>query len=567
MKFATILLAALASSTPFLAVPAVAAQGAGETALTADQRDGYRRALRFIEAGDWTGAGATLAALPSGPMADYLRAELYLAPSSPKVEAEQLTALVQARPDLPQAAQLARLAAIRGAADMPYLPAEQRMIFQGGSPRRERARPVEGDPVSNQLRAEAEPLIKADAAGELELLVMSREGALSPDALTEWRQKAAWTHYVVGDDGAARRMALLARGGSGDWAVAGEWVLGLASWRQKDCRAAADAFGRVAARADDADMRSAGHFWAARAHLACREPAAVEPALRRAAAYGETFYGLLAAAQLGQGVKPLPGARAIVAPSDNPNVRLASALVEIGEAERADRVIRHQARIGGARAHGDLIHIAGRLNLPATQFWLAHNAPAGASVLADARYPLPRYQPTRGWRVDPALVFAHTLQESSFRAAVVSPAGATGLMQVRPGTAGDIARARGEAFSLGQLRDPAANIEFGQTYLEQLRDKGATGGQLPKIIAAYNAGDQPVARWNGTVRHGGDPLLYIESIPYWETRGYVPTVLRNYWIYAAKQGADAPSLRELAQGKWPKLPAPPWGVSGTAASR
>lgn len=371
----------------------------------------------------------------------------------------------------------------------------------------------------------------------------------------------------MGDDGAARRVALLARGGSGPWAVAGEWVLGLASWRQKDCRAAADAFERVAGRARDDDMRAAGHFWAARSHIACREPAKVEPALRAASAYNETFYGLLAASQLGIRAKPLPGVPGIAAPSDKPNLRAAAALVEIGEAERADRLIRHQARIGRRDEHAGLIHMAGRLNLPATQYWLAHNAPAGATVAADARYPLPAYAPTRGWRVDPALVFAHTLQESSFRAAVVSPAGATGLMQVRPGTAGDIARARGEAFSPAVLRDPAANIEFGQTYLEQLRDKSATGGLLPKIIAAYNAGDQPIARWEGSVRYNNDPLLYIESIPYWETRGYVPTVLRNYWVYSAKGGEEAPSLKELARGKWPKLPAPPRRVSGTAASR
>ena len=61
------------------------------------------------------------------------------------------------------------------------------------------------------------------------------------------------------------------------------------------------------------------------------------------------------------------------------------------------------------------------------------------------------------------------------------------------------------------------------------------------MIAAYNAGPAPVAEWKPAASTSGDPLLYIESIPYWETRGYVPIVLRNYWIYeegAAKAAAE-----------------------------
>jgi hypothetical protein len=79
-------------------------------------------------------------------------------------------------------------------------------------------------------------------------------------------------------------------------------------------------------------------------------------------------------------------------------------------------------------------------------------------------------------------------------------------------------------------------MEFGQSYIESLRDHHATGGLLPKVIAAYNAGPVPIAAWNSRAMDGGDPLLYIESIPYWETRGYVPIVLRNYWIYEKKAG-------------------------------
>src|SRR3546814_4222915 len=105
---------------------------------------------------------------------------------------------------------------------------------------------------------------------------------------------------------------------------------------------------------------------------------------------------------------------------------------------------------------------------------------------------MPKWTPDGGWRVDKALVFAHALQESNFRASVVSPAGARGLMQVLPGTAKMMARQRGGIVDPAQLDNPSTNMEYGQRYLERLRDMSATGGLLPKVMAAYNAGPVPV---------------------------------------------------------------------------
>ena len=111
--------------------------------------------------------------------------------------------------------------------------------------------------------------------------------------------------------------------------------------------------------------------------------------------------------------------------------------------------------------------------------------------------PIPNWTPYNGWRVDPALAYAHIIQESNFRTDAVSPAGAVGLMQVRPGTAGDTARARGTAnsVSVASLKDPLVNIDYGQAFIELIRNSAATRGQLPKVIAAYNAGPLPVERW------------------------------------------------------------------------
>lgn len=280
--------------------------------------------------------------------------------------------------------------------------------------------------------------------------------------------------------------------------------------------------------------------------------------MQKAAQLPETFYGLLASESLG--MEPIAHKAAKSAKldwgslKDQQNAVLAVALTEIGQNKLADEALRYQAKIGDARQHSDLAQLAGSLNLASTQFFLGHYGPSRDQSSAMARYPMPNWEPTGGWRVTPALVYAHALQESNFRTDVVSPAGARGLMQVRPGTAQDMARARGAFFTASELDRPSVNLEYGQSYLEKLRDLPATGGLLPKVIAAYNAGPTPLARWNIEVRDNGDPLLFIESIPYWETRGYVSIILRNYWIYEMRENKASGSLKGLAQYMWPKFP-------------
>jgi soluble lytic murein transglycosylase-like protein len=266
----------------------------------------------------------------------------------------------------------------------------------------------------------------------------------------------------------------------------------------------------------------------------------------------ETFYGLLASSALGIR-KPMAKQLHDYRDSEwqsvagRPNVRAAIALNEIGERNLADELIRHQARMGNAADHNALLHLASDLNLAGTQFWLAHNAPAGARVNIAARYPNPNWQPVRGWRVDKALAYAHALQESSFRTQVVSPAGASGVMQVRPGTAGDMARSRGDSFHPSQLSDPTFNLEYGQSYLEYLRDYGATGGLLLKVIAAYICGPAPVGEWNLRAIDGGDPCS-TSIDPILGDPRLRSDRLRNYWVYDRRRGVNPPAAEALAQG-------------------
>ncbi len=561
---------ALGTAPPLLAAdrvaaPAIipiAAQGGIPSQLDDAQRAGYRAVFKSIREGKWADARLQLSAMKPGPLHNIAAAEMLTAKGSPKAPLDDLAKLLADAPELPQAEQIAQLAKSRGGRALPALPYTQALSWLGSAPVRARARATRSDLAAAALAEKMQPFIKEDLGAEAQAL-LEATSALSAEATTEWQQRVAWIYYTAGDDANARAMAAKAARGSGEWARQAMWVSGLAAWRQQDCAAADEAFSAAASSASDIEMRAAGLYWAARAAMACGRPERIEPRLQQAAQYDETFYGLLARQSLGITPKPLRPARQEVLAdwsmlAGRPNIRVAAALVEIDEAGLADQVLRRQARIGDAKDFASLVAIAEALDLPATQIWLAHNGPAGFSPSVAARYPAPNWTPDGGWRVDKALVFAHTLQESSFRTSIVSAAGAYGLMQIRPAAATDIARARGTRADRQSLAKPSTNIEIGQSYLEQLRDRAATGGLLPKVIAAYNAGLVPVDAWNTQVRDGGDPLLYIESIPYWETRGYVVTVLRNYWIYEREGGKDtSPSRAALAQGLWPRFPGLP----------
>lgn len=546
---------ARADSTPFIG----SMTSASRLPFQISDADKARYSAIFAALQDqkWSDAKAMALSLdPQDPMRSIALSELYTAKDSPKVELFDLLDLINKASWLSNADQLSRLAQKRGATILPVLPQVQKLVWLGAAPRRQYVATVKTDLLAQNLVGQLQPYIKNDDPAGAEALLSPREAGLTPQGLTEVRQRVAWSYYIENDDSNARRMAAKALEGNagGDWAVQAHWTTGLASWRQNDCRAAAPAFANVAALAGDADMRAAGAYWAARAYMVCGQAEKVENLLKSAARSDETFYGLLARETLGIPVGKTTST-ASFGPSewrllkDSPNARAAITFAAIGQNGRADQILRHQAKIGGAPQYEALLRLARALDLPATQLWLAHNGPAGKQPESFARFPAPNWRPDGGWRVDPALIYAHTLQESGFRSDVVSSAGARGLMQVLPTT--------GSSMGLGspaQLFVPSVNMEYGQRYLENLRDMSATGGLLPKVMAAYNAGPAPVERWNSEVKDNGDPLLFIESLPYYETRAYVNIVMRNYWMYQIQAKGSAECLTGMAQGMWPTFP-------------
>ncbi|MCB9555673.1 MAG: transglycosylase SLT domain-containing protein [Deltaproteobacteria bacterium] len=140
-------------------------------------------------------------------------------------------------------------------------------------------------------------------------------------------------------------------------------------------------------------------------------------------------------------------------------------------------------------------------------------------------------------RLPAALIWAIMREESGFSPTIESYANAVGLMQLILPTARRVARPLGIRATAETLRDPATNIALGASYLGQLKHEFS--GQLPLIIAGYNAGGAAVSRWLTKRRHL--PLdEFIELIPYDQTRRYTKRVLASVLTYHALYGARQP---------------------------
>lgn len=136
--------------------------------------------------------------------------------------------------------------------------------------------------------------------------------------------------------------------------------------------------------------------------------------------------------------------------------------------------------------------------------------------------------------VPPTLLAAVAKQESRFSASVRSPVGAIGLLQLMPATAAELA---GGSIDEKTLENPARNAELGARYLRQLLDQGQGNPLL--AVASYNAGPGAVAAWVSP-RLQAEPELWVEAIPYPETRLYVKKVLGNVWSMAAPRPPACP---------------------------
>jgi soluble lytic murein transglycosylase-like protein len=353
-------------------------------------------------------------------------------------------------------------------------------------------------------------------------------------------------------------------GGCARAAIAG-YAAGLAAWRLERFEPAQRMF-EAAWRSEVTTpaLKAGAAFWAARARMREGDAGRAVPWLLRASEQKRTFYGLLArrvlglplsVSRVGPGERETLGEADVAAVAATPEGLRAFALLQVDQPERATAELR-------------LLWPAARQSRPLARAVMLVGEEAGLSDLAmqfadllgaadgrpreGMRFPVPRLRPAHGFQVDPAMVYGLARTESNFDTALVSPAGARGLLQIMPDTASFIVgNAHAGAFRT-LLHDPAVNLDLGQRYVSYLAGNEAVNGDLIRLLAAYNAGPTSFARWAPQVRDKGDPLLFIEAIPVDETRAHVPRVLTYTWIYAAELHLPASSLDELAAGGWPR---------------
>ena len=134
-------------------------------------------------------------------------------------------------------------------------------------------------------------------------------------------------------------------------------------------------------------------------------------------------------------------------------------------------------------------------------------------------------------KVDPSFVNSIIRQESLFDSQALSPAGARGLMQIMPATGEKLypTSKMTKPFETDALFDPDLNIRLGVKYVSQLNKRFDRNGM--HILISYNAGPHVLKKWLKRFQHLNDQDVFIESIPYPETRRYVKHVLRNFGIY------------------------------------
>ncbi len=346
--------------------------------------------------------------------------------------------------------------------------------------------------------------------------------ALSKDAVNHWRK--TWD-VPLSQEGYQWRARIALR--TGDWAMV-----------------------QKAIDAMPADLRkeSTWTYWRGRALAAQGHK---DDALKhfQLIAGQHHFYGLLATEELGLPIMPPPkpvppSADEIAEAAANPGFRHALRFFDLELRFEGNREWNWQLRKLGERqllAAGEFARQNDVLDRMVTTADRAKN-----EIDLSQRYPTPHddimHAATHPIGLDIAWVYGLIRQESRFVKSAKSSVGASGLMQIMPGTANYVAKKIGmSGFSLSSLNDIRTNITLGTQYLNMVLSN--LGGSQTLATAAYNAGPSRPRLWRSTLDKPIEGAVFAESIPFSETRGYVKNVLANATWYAAQFENKPQSLK------------------------
>ncbi len=436
-----------------------------------------------------------------------------------------------------------------------------RLALEGGNPAfaRQILRPLPAGRAAPLLQWAA---LLENPRREIDAILASRRTTLETHTLL-----AGWALLARNDRAAAKqRFELLLRASELDRRAASPFALALAlplSWDRD-----ADAL-KYFARVEASDFDDTAHEWHARAALwardwkqAARSIAAMSEANRRTARWRywaarvadhngddagarrlyesilteDNYYSAMAAARLERQIAPNPQPVPLDAPlldsmEDLPAFERARELRLSGLVSQAQAEWRLGQESLQPTARAQAIHLAARWGwydqavAAATgermfnDYALLYPQPYEMEVAAAAQLSgLPR-----------EVIYGVIRQESLYRSDAVSSADARGLMQLLPETARRTASQWKQPAPSGtDLFEPSVNVVLGAAHLKDLLDR--FGGQLPLALAGYNAGPGAVQRWLPS--RSMDPDIWIENIPYNETRTYVQRIHWHTLVFA-----------------------------------
>ncbi len=420
--------------------------------------------------------------------------------------------------------------------------------------------------------------------GELAAASASLEAAPEPGAAAGrwWLERTLTVRELLKERHYARAYAVAAghRQASGYRFAAAESLAGWIALRKQGLsEAALKHFQRIRAGSQRSDLRAMAAWWIAEIWRDRLNPGEAEAWYRKAAPAAFGLHGQLSRMRLKERTLVLPPDTAISAKSRAAFDREAAVRLtrfysrnRTGKESRRllwwliRRSVRHAANPSAddVRRTGRRLLLIAELAAELGERHIAVRAARRALPLGFVRsrlaYPviaLPKRLP-----VEPALVLSVIRQESEFNLKAHSRANARGLMQLLPSTAKFAARRARLKWSRRRLtRDAAYNIRLGSAYLDYLLDR--FDGSYLLAAAAYNAGPARVARWierYGDPGRNIEPIDWIESIPFGETRNFVRRVLANVAVYRARLGNSGLAPTPVAAWRRPGAEIP-CGVS------
>ena len=536
----------------------------------------YRKVFALQKDGEWSRASRIIDTLQDKLLLGHVEAQKYLHPTKYRSRYPELLRWMQQHADHPQASRLYKLATRRKISGWKPPPRPQGKILLGNGPRSVRERPKTYR--SPRKRSTATRREVANLRGQIRRLIgkgwptgarkkLGRARArfiLDPVEFALARAEIAHGYFIFGKDKLALELADKSIAEAVQTIPIAGWTGGLAAWRLGDMDRAAAYFKALAGwLAAGPVARTAGAYWASRAHLAARRPREAMKWLAQAATVPGTFYGLLARRALGIDMSldwslPQMTEAAVDQLVAIPGGRRGFALLQLGMKHGAEREFRKLFATLPDQLRPVVMTVAARHGLPGLSMRAAGVLKAeGHRSYHAALFPVPDWPMPERTDIDSALIHAVARQESHFDPRAKSGKGARGLMQLMPSTAAFVGEDRSLRRGSGResLFDPTVNVALGVRYIRHLMDDGSVDQDLFKMLAAYNAGPGTLRKWEREVNYQDDSLFFIEAVPSPETRNFIEDVLRNLWMYRIQRGEPTPSLDRVAAGAWPRYEA------------